>query len=469
MASEEAKRLDLALLKLAGILVVGGLAPLLDTTIVNVAIDGLSRQLHTDVSTVQWVSTGYLLAFAMSIPVTGWAADRLGAKRVWVWSLAVFLVTSALSGAAWNIGSLVVFRILQGIGGGFMQPVLQIMLVRAAGPRRLGRILTVVTLVAVIAPILGPVIGGLIVSNASWRWIFYVNVPLCLTALLLAWRYLPDQQPGPARRLDVLGLVLLSPALAGIVYGLTEVVHRNGFGDPAVLVPLCGGVLFLAAFLGRALGRPNSLVDIGLFRVRSFGMSSLLLFLAGLSLYSAILLIPLYYQQVRGQTALAAGLLLAPQGVGALLTRWAGGLTDRIGSRPIVLAGMVLTAVGTLVYTQVGPNTSELYLGGALVLRGAGLGAATVAIVAGAYVDLSHEDIPNATTLIRITQQVGGSFGTAVLAVILEHELVTAAPGAATHAAAFGHTFWWVLGFSVLAFVPALLLPPRQPARATVG
>ncbi|MFI1354142.1 DHA2 family efflux MFS transporter permease subunit [Streptomyces sp. NPDC020898] len=463
-AARTKERLDPALLKMAGILVIGGLAPLLDTTIVNVAIDGLSRQLHSTVTTVQWVSTGYLLAFAMAIPATGWAADRFGAKRVWMWSLALFMLTSAAAGAAWSIGSLIAIRVLQGIAGGFMQPVLQIMLVRSAGPRRLGRILTVVTLAAVVAPVLGPVIGGLIVSNASWRWIFYVNVPLCLIALLLARHHLPTQETRTAKRLDVMGIALLSPGLAAVVYGFTEAGRHGGFDRLQAVVPLVGGMMLLLAFLVHSPRRRDAVLDVRLFRVRSFSMCAVLLFLAGLSLYGAILLLPLYYQQVRGESALTAGLLLAPQGLGALLTRWAGGLTDRIGAKPIVVAGMLLTLVGTLAYTQVGTDTSEWYLGIALVVRGAGLGAATVAIVTGAYVDLAPDDVPNATTVIRIMQQLGGSFGTAALVVILAHE--TTGTTLADRAAGFGTTFWWVTGFSVLALIPALLLPSRKAPRA---
>ncbi|MEU6352415.1 MDR family MFS transporter [Streptomyces sp. NPDC047072] len=453
-------RLDPALLKLAGVLVIGGLAPLLDTTIVNVALDGLSRQLHTTVTTVQWVSTGYLLAFAMSVPATGWAADRFGAKRVWTWSLTLFLLTSAAAGAAWNIQSLIALRVIQGIAGGFMQPVLQTMLVRAAGPRRLGRVLTLVTLAAVIAPILGPVIGGLILSNTSWRWIFYVNVPLCLIALLLAWRHLPAQEPRTTKRLDVTGIVLLSPALAGIVYGLTEVGRYGGFGTTRATAPLVAGLVLLTVFLLYGARRQNAVLDLRLFRVRSFSMSAILLFLAGFSLYGAILLLPLYYQQVRGDSALTAGLLLAPQGLGALLTRWAGSLTDRIGAKPIILSGLLLALAGTVACTRVGTGTGQWYLGAALVVRGAGLGAATVAIVTGAYADLTQADVPNATTMIRIMQQLGGSFGTAALVVILEH--ATKGSGLADRAAGFATTFWWVTGFSVLALLPALLLPSRE-------
>jgi EmrB/QacA subfamily drug resistance transporter len=285
-------------------------------------------------------------------------------SRAWILSLALFLAGSVLSGAAWNTGSLIAFRVLQGTGAGLMQPIVQTLLVQAAGQRRLGRAISIITVLAVVAPIFGPVVGGLIVSNLSWRWIFYVNVPLCVAALLLAWRGLPATPPQGELRLDIRGLVLLSPGLAAIIYGLSQVGTHGGFDSAAVIVPLGIGVVLLAAFVIHALRtRDQPIVNLRLFHVRSFAAAGSLMFLSGLSLFGAMLLLPLDYQQVRGQSALAAGLLLAPQGVGSLLTRWAGALTDRIGPRPIVLGGMALATLGTLPYTQVGPHTSEALQG----------------------------------------------------------------------------------------------------------
>jgi EmrB/QacA subfamily drug resistance transporter len=216
LATEDSKdRLDPALLKLAGILVLGALAPLLDSTIVNVALHTLGRELGAPVATIQWVTTGYLLALSMAIPATGWAVRRFGGKRVWIASLALFLAGSVLSGIAWSTGSLIAFRALQGAGGGLMLPVLQTLLVRAAGGRRIGRLMAVVTLPALIGPIFGPVAGGLIVGHLSWRWIFFVNVPIVLLAVVLAWRHLPADAPEGGGRLDWQGLLLLSPGWPG--------------------------------------------------------------------------------------------------------------------------------------------------------------------------------------------------------------------------------------------------------------
>ncbi len=502
------------------VLLTGAIAPLLDTTIVNVAIDTIGRDLHTSVSTIQWVITGYLLSFAMVIPLSGWALARFGGRAVWMSSLALFLAGSVASGAAWNIGSLIAFRVVQGIGGGMMVPLLTTLIIRAAGGRQMGQLIAAISLPIVVVPILGPVVGGLIVSNLSWRWIFYVNVPLCLAGLALAWRGLapaPTVQsataqpatvqpgatqaaqsggtdaaqpgatdaaqpgatdaaqpgaragtgtpPGPGQRLDVIGMLLLSPALAAILYGLAQVNTAGGFGHVSVIGPAACGAALLAAFAWHALhtsGEP--LIDLRLFRIRSFTGSGSLLFLAGLSIYGAMLLLPLYYQEVRHDSALVAGLLLVPQGVGSLLPRtMAGRLTDRIGPRPVVLAGVLLSAAGTIPFALAGQHASLVLLSAALLVRGAGLGAVTIAVMAGAFQGLEPASVPHASSTTRILQQVGGSFGAAVLAVILQGQAAAhAAAGPAGLATAFSRAFWWATAFTVVALLPALLLPGRS-------
>ncbi|WP_433890144.1 MDR family MFS transporter [Streptomyces sp. CA-111067] len=457
--------LDRDVLTRALVLVLGAVAPLLDSTVVNVALRDLGQDLHAGVGTVQWVSTGYLLALAMAVPLSGWTVERFGARRMWLLSLLLFLGGSLLCGAAWNIGALIAFRVVQGVGGGLMIPIMQTLLMRSAGGRQIGRLIAVVSLPALVAPIFGPVIGGLVLSHWSWRWIFYVNLPICLAAVALALRHLPADGPGrPGLRLDVRGLLLLSPALAAVIYGLSS-AGGGGFVRVQVLAPVACGAALLAVYARTALRTPAPLIDLRLFRVRSFSASSALLFLSGLAMFGAMLLLPLYYQQVRGQGVVAAGLLLAPQGVGSLLARGAGGLTDRIGPRPVVLGGIALTALGTVPFAFGVRHTDYWVLGAALVVRGAGLSAANMAVMVGAFRDLAPDEIPHASSTTRIMQQVGGSFGAAVLAVILQRELAGSGGQAA---AAYGHTFTWALGFTALAVLPALLLPsagrPAGPA-----
>ena len=458
-------RLDPALRRLIWILVLGGIAPILDTTIVNVALATLGRDMHASVAITQWTITGYLLAMAIAMPVTGWATQRLGAKRLWIISLVVFVAGSALSGAAWNMDSLIVFRVVQGAAAGIMMPLLVTILVQAAGPGRLGRMMAIASLPAVVVPALGPVVGGLIVTNLSWRWIFYVNVPICLAAIVLAWRAMRTIVPtGERHPFDIVGLLTLSPGLALVFYGLAQVSGPAGFANSAFVVPIVLGMVFLAAFGVHAARRHDGpLVNIRVLRVPSFAAAAGVFLLSGLSLYGPLLLLGLYYQDVQGKSALITGLLLAPQGIGSLLPRtMAGRLTDRLGPRLVVIPGLALTVLGTLAFALAGPAPSDWLLSASLIVRGAGLGAVTIAVMAGAFQGVPHQEVPDASTMMRIVQQVGGSFGAAVLAVILasqlaSHSLLTAA----FRVAAFDTSFWWAIGFTVLALAPAVLLPTR--------
>jgi EmrB/QacA subfamily drug resistance transporter len=464
------EKMDPALVRLIIILLGGAIPALLDTSIVNVAIHTIGVDLHTSVTSIQWVITGYLLSFGMVIPLSGWGLARFGGRASWMFSLSLFLVGSVASGASWSIGSLIAFRVLQGIGGGLLFPLLTTLITQAAGGRNLGKLMATVSLPVAVVPILGPVVSGVIISNVSWRWIFYVNVPICLIALAVAWRGLADvgvSRPGATRpRLDVTGLLLLCPALAGLLYGLAQLASQDSAGHPAVWAPVAAGAILLAGFVVHALrGRNEPLVDLRLFRSRSFSGASWLLFLAGLSIYGAMLLLPLYFQEARGYSALAAGLMMIPQGVGSILPRTlVGKLTDRIGPRPVTLAGVVLAAVGTIPFALAGPHPSLVLLVAALFVRGAGLGAATISVMAGAFQGLRRSEIPHASSATRIMQQVGGAFGAAVLAVILASQARTAGL-----AAAYDRTFWWCVAFTALALAPALLLPGRPKPAVAAG
>ena len=465
------ERIDPQTRKLIWVLVLGMVAPALDTTIVNVALPTLSRGLHAAVSSSQWTITGYLLALGMAMPITRWLAERFGQKRVWVACLAIFCLGSALSGAAWDIGSLIVFRVVQGGAAGLMFPLVTSMMVSAAGSKRLGRMMTIAMMLIVVVPIFGPVVGGVIVKYLGWRWVYYVNPPICLLAIWLAWRKIADTPRQIDRSLDVLGLTLLSPGLALLIYGLSEADGTNGLAATDAWLPLVIGLTLMAAFTLHALGRPKDpLIDVRLLRIRSYAASVAVLFLAGWSVYGPLLLLSLYFQQVQGKSVLATGLLLAPQGIGSLVPRGISGkLTDRIGARPVVIAGLLLTAAGTLGFALAGPHTSEWLLAGSLFVRGAGLAPVTIAVMAGAFRDIRPADVPDASSTTRIVQQVGGSFGTAVLILILTRALVSHhAVTAAARALAFNTAFWWAIGLTVATLLPALFISPTPRAAPPV-
>jgi EmrB/QacA subfamily drug resistance transporter len=443
---------------LVWILVLGGLAPALDSTIVNVALPTLGHALHTTVAASQWTITGYLLAAGIAMPASGWLTGRLGGKKLWLWALAFFLLGSMLSGAAWNMSSLVTFRIIQGAAAGILMPLVTTLMIRIAGSGGLGKLMAIATLPVVVVPVFGPVIGGLIIGHLDWRWIFYVNVPLCLIAGFLAWQKLPHDEPATEKHsFDFAGLALLSPALALLMYGLSQATGSSGFSATKVYIPLIVGVILTACFVMYALQKKQKpLINLHTLRVRSYATSLSILFLSGLSVYGPLLLISLFYQDVQHKSALMTGLLLAPQGIGSLLPRLVTGkLTDRIGPRPVILLGLLITALGTLPFAWATGNTSEWLLAAALFVRGIGLTPVNIAVMAGAFQDVPKEELPDGSSTIRIVQQVGGSFGTAVLVVILTKAFLTHP----LHSQAFNGAFWWSIGFTLLALVPTLLLP----------
>ncbi|MFI5707569.1 MDR family MFS transporter [Kribbella sp. NPDC051620] len=449
--------IDPQLKKLAIAIVTGVMAVILDTTIVSVGLHDLGTALGASVSTLQWVSTAYLIAMFVTMPITGWAQSRLGSKRLWLIALGVFTFGSLLCALAWDAPSLIAFRALQGIGGGVMLPLMTTILMQAAKGRNLGRLMAAVSLPAAVGPILGPVVGGIILHYVSWHWMFLVNLPLGIAGLLLAVRLFPAGEPGRRVRLDVVGLLLVSPGVVGVIYGLSRVGKSGGFGHSEVLVPMVGGLVLLGAFWWWAVRRgEQALIDLQLFRHRALAVSTALLFLTGIALYGAMLLLPLYWQQIRGEDALGAGLLLVPQGIGALASRsMAGRLTDKIGGRWVAVTGFAVMTIATVPFAFASEGTNTWYLMAVLLVRGLGLGAVVIPLMTGAYVGLDHDEMPDASIITRIAQQVGGSFGTAVLAVIL----TTAATTSANLSDAYGTAFWWATAFTAVAALLSLLLP----------
>lgn len=477
----DATQVDPAVWRIVWTVLVGGLAVLFDTTIVAVALHTLASELHTSVATIQWVSTGYLLALGVTIPIAGWAQRALGGKRLWMLALVVLLIGSVASSLAWSAGSLITFRVLQGIGGGLLMPLMSTMVMQAAGGRALGRIMSVISLPAVLGPILGPVLGGLILQHLHWSWMFWVNVPFCVAGLVLAAIVLPADGPSRRAPLDVVGFALMAPALVGLLWGLSNTSKAGGFTRGDAFGPLIGGLVLLAAFVAWALHRcDRALVDLQLLRHWPLASSSLLLFLSGITLYGAMLLMPLYFQELRGTTALGAGLLLIPQGLGTLASRSVSGtLSDTMGSRALAVVGFLVVLAGTVPFALADARTSTWVLMAALLVRGIGLGIVTVPLMALGFRGLQRHEVPDASIITRIAQQVGGSFGTAVLAVILTGAATAAGAGVASGAGAAGaqaalagafqHSFWWAIGFTAAGALISFALPGRPTTSADGG
>ena len=470
------------ILALAAVVVLGSIMTILDATIVNVALATLGREFETSISTIQWVATIYLLAFASVIPLTGWASERFGAKPVWLASLGLFMLGSLLAGVSWSVGSLIAFRALQGLGGGMIMPLGQTILAQAAGPQRIGRVMSIIGVPMLLAPIFGPVVGGALVDSASWRWIFFVNLPVGAAAFVLALRLLPAVESRRHERLDALGLALLSGGIATFVYGLSETGSRGRVLDTVPLTAIVIGLALVVLFVRHAVRTAWPLIDVHLFRVRGFATAAATNLILGIALFGMLILLPLYFQIVRGTSPFETGLLMIPQGLGAAVAMpLAGILTDRIGARRVVPAGVLVALVGVFGYTQIAADTAYWYLAGALFVIGLGLGATIMPSMGAAYAQLTHAEMPRATSAINVIQRIAGSLGTALLAVVLQRAirselpsfhggLAQAGPLAARDpehapaalASAFGTTFWVALGLTVASLVPAVLLPRKM-------
>ncbi|MGH8156879.1 MAG: DHA2 family efflux MFS transporter permease subunit [Rhodanobacter sp.] len=487
-ASVEAT-LDPRLLRIAAVVILGTLMSILDTTIVNVAIKDLSRSFNAPLSTMQWIATGYMLALATVIPLTGWAADRFGTKRLYIGSIGMFLLGSALSGAAWSAGSLIVFRVLQGIGGGMIMPAGMTILTHAAGPQRMGRVMGIVGVPMLLGPIIGPILGGWLVDDVSWRWIFFVNLPIGAIALYAAARILERDEPTPHHALDWRGLLMLSPGLAIFVYGLAETAAGAGLDTVGGGGAIALGLALVIGFVLHARARDGALIDVRLFAQRAVGAPALTVFLFCTAFFGVALLMPLYFQVVRGKSAFDAGMLLAAQGVGAMLSMpIAARLTDRIGAGRIVLVGLSLVALGMLSLSRITGDTALWQVELTLFVMGLGMGSTMMPTMSAALSATERGNVARVTAGLNVLQRVGGSIGTAVLAVVLSHQLAAVMPIggggglSAVHAipasvhgqmlpalgAAFGHTFMWSFGL-VLAALAAALFIHRGRSDAAAG
>jgi EmrB/QacA subfamily drug resistance transporter len=489
-SASEPTELDRETLVVAGVVMLGAIMSILDTTVVNVAIDRLAIDFHSSLTTIQWVVTGYTLSLAAVIPLSGWAADRFGTKRLYLTSLVLFTMGSILSGLAWSAGSLIAFRVLQGLGGGMIMPAVMTIMTQKAGPQRMGRVMGILGVPMLIAPILGPILGGWLVDSASWRWIFFINVPIGVVAFTLAMIKLESDIPAPSTKLDWIGMLLLSPGLALLIYGLAE-SSTYGFADLRSWGPVLAGVVLIAGFFLRSWRAKAPLIDIRTFTRTSAGASAIVFLLFAISFFGALLLIPLYYQSVRGATALQAGLLLAPQGIGAMITMpIAGRLTDRYGPRYLPAAGIPLLVIGLAPFAFVGAHTSYVLLCAFQVILGLGMGLAMMPTMTSAMQAVPRSAIARTSTAMNIIRQGGASIGTAVVTVVLSSAIVdrlsfipavrngggngfaalqrlTPAQHAVVAkplASAFAHTFTLSLILLGIAFVPALFMALRKSA-----
>ncbi|WP_432825335.1 DHA2 family efflux MFS transporter permease subunit [Dactylosporangium sp. CA-092794] len=426
-------KLDAAVLKIAGVIVLGAIMSILDVTVVSVALPTFQREFDATYAKVAWTMTGYTLALATVIPLSGWAADRFGTKRLYMLALLLFTAGSGLCATAGSINELIGYRVLQGLGGGMLMPLGMTIMTRAAGPARIGRLMAVLGIPMLLGPIGGPILGGWLIDAASWHWIFLINLPIGAIALVYAAIALPKDHTEPSESFDFLGMLMLSPGLALFLYGMSSLPEAGTITKAKVWVPMLVGAVLVVGFVLYSFKPKHPLLDLRLFRNRNLTVASLSLFVFIIAFMGAGLLFPSYFLQVRGQTTLHAGLLMAPQGLGAMLTMpIAGMLSDKLPVGRTVPFAMALIAVGFFSFTQVGVDTSYVMLCGSLFVMGLGMGGTMMPIMTSALRTLTSHEVARGSTLVNILQQIGGSIGSAVMSVILTSHLNDSAkiPGA---------------------------------------
>ncbi|AZN38817.1 MDR family MFS transporter [Paenibacillus albus] len=469
MAAKEEDKIPRSLLTIAIVLVLGAIAPMLDGTMVNIALNDFSTAFHASLDHIQWIVTGYVLATGIAVPISGWLIQRFDGKKVYIAAQLIFLIGSITSGLSWNLASMIIFRLIQGFSAGLIIPLLTTLLIQVAGQERLGRLMSIVGMPIVLGPILGPVIGGVLVDYLSWHWIFFVNVPIVIITLYFIYKKLPSFPPANQHaKLDWFGILTLGGMSVSFIYGISAAAQMAGFNNTETITYIIVGALLTIIYVIYALRNEKSvIVPLNLFKHKSFTAAFCGLFLAGIGTNGPMLLLPLFFQNVRHDSIIVAALSLIPQGVGMLLVRpLIGKLIDRIGASIVVIISIAISLIGTIPFIWVDQSTNYWILALILLVRGIGVGGVAIPLMSDAYTGLAKVQIPQASVGTRIIQNIGGAFGSAVLATLVVSQMNHATPDVSHLTSAYQFGFLTASILMVLMIVPALFLTNKLTSKA---
>jgi EmrB/QacA subfamily drug resistance transporter len=412
---------------------------IMDSTITNVALPRLTTQFHTTTSTIEWVVTGYLLSLAIWVPASGWIGDKFGTKRTFAFALFMFTLSSALCGLSWNVGSLIAFRLLQGVGGGMLTPVGAAMLFRAFPPEERAAASAVLAVPTFIAPAAGPILGGWLVDSVSWRWIFYVNLPVGIFGLIFTMLFIREHREQTAGRFDLIGFATSGLGLALILYGLSR-GPEDGWSAANVVGTLALGVALFAVLVWYELHTDEPMLALRLFSDRMFRNANLFMAATVASMLGVLFLLPLFLQELRGISALQSGLTTFPQAIGMILVvPFASRLYPRIGPRRMMLGGIVGVTVTTALFMFIDINSSLWWIRLIMFGRGITMAWASVPMQAATFSTITSEDTGRASALMNTNQRVASSIGVAILATVLTQRTAAHLRTAAQTAAAQTH------------------------------
>lgn len=460
----------------AAVFISGLFMDLLDTTVVNVALPTLGRHFSVGNTTLEWVITGYLLSLAVWIPASGWLGDRFGTKRIFLLALVLFTLASALCGLSWSIGSLIFFRVLQGVGGGMLTPVGTTMLYRAFPPDERAKASAVLVVPIAVAPTIGPILGGFLVDYLSWRWIFYVNLPIGILGIILAATVLREHKEASVGRFDLWGFLLAGAGLPLVLYALSQ-GPSAGWISARVLGTGLGGIALLVLLTIVELRVTEPMLALRLFGDRMFRNGNIIMFAVSAGLLGVLFLLPLFLQQLRGLSALQSGLTTFPQALGLIATaRIASQLYPKVGPRRLVMVGLTGTAISTALFLSVDLDTSLWWIRTIMFLRGVAMAFALIPVQAATYATISPADTGRASSLFSTTRQVASSVGIAVLATVLAQRATAHLAGSAArtpesirHAAVLGfHDSYLVAVLIAIVGVACAFLIHDEDAAASI-
>ncbi|WP_042163523.1 DHA2 family efflux MFS transporter permease subunit [Paenibacillus gorillae] len=396
-------------------LIIGMFMVILDTTAVNVAIPVLAKDFNSTLSLIQWTVTGYALAQAAVIPLSGWMSDRFGAKRIFIISIILFTLGSILCAFAGSAEQLIFFRILQGLGGGMVMPIAFSMTYRFSPPDKVGRIMGMMGIPILLAPALGPIVSGYLIDYVNWQWIFLINVPVGIIGVIMCMMKLPNLAKKASAPLDFLGMALAPLAFGGLSYGISE--GGTSWHSAKTTIGLSVGAAALILFVIVELTRKSDpLLELRVFRSSQFTRGILLQWALQFTMFGIVFAVPYFMQQLMGMSALKAGLWTLPHAIAAGIAMPIGGrLYDRVGARPLVFTGLLFAGIGAFLLSFIDPSNSPWTFLVPRALIGLGMGMSFLALNTHLIQNAPRELVGRVTSLTSAAQQVVTSFAVAGL------------------------------------------------------
>ncbi|NBD27329.1 DHA2 family efflux MFS transporter permease subunit [Paenibacillus glycinis] len=464
-SNEEPFSIKKILAPLAAI-IIGIFMVVLDGTAVNVAIPGFIKEFDSTFQIVGWTVTGYALAQAAAIPLSGWLSDRFGAKQVFLISVFLFTVGSLLCALSTSVEMLITFRVLQGLGGGMVLPIAMAFTYRLSPPDKVGQVMGMMGIPILLAPALGPVLAGWLIESVSWKWLFLINIPIGIVGILLGIRTLPRIERKAVAALDRFGFILAPLAFAGLSYGVSE--GANGWTSAKTITGIVVGLVALILFVIAELKQKDPLLELRVFRSSDFTRGIVVQWISQIALFGTMFLVPVFLQNAHGKGALDTGLIMLPQAIAAGVFMPIGGkLFDKVGARPLVFIGMLLVTVAAFILSRVDAESSMMMIMGPLALLGAGMGLSMMPLNTHLMQAAPRELVGRVTSLTNAAQQVMTSFAVAGLSTILAKRMSIHSPTASSpldaYSMSFGDTFLVLTFIAVFGAVLGLML--RRPAK----